>query len=131
MESFPPPIELGKIFEEELKQHDGFSFVTNSTNTTFSERPAQQTRNLRQAIHNSTVSIAATGHSSNHDLILHYPIIVFTVHTHQMQAAAITATTAHAIFTTTKNGTNFTACTIENKKWKGLTYMAMVLIMTW
>ena len=33
MESFPPPIQLGKIFEEELKQHDGFSSVTNSTNS--------------------------------------------------------------------------------------------------
>ena len=130
MESFPPPIQLGKIFKEELKQHDGFSSVTNNTNTTFSESPTQQIRNLRQAIHNSTVSTAATGHSSNHELSLHYHIIVFTVPTHQMQDAAIAATTSHAIFTITKNGTNFTACTIENKKWKGLTYMAMVLIMT-
>ena len=33
MESFPPSVQLGKIFEKELKQHDGFSSVTNSTNS--------------------------------------------------------------------------------------------------
>ena len=33
MESLPPPVQLDKIFEEELKQRDGFSSVTNSTNS--------------------------------------------------------------------------------------------------
>ena len=82
-ESFPPPFQLDEMFEEEFKQRDGPSSVTNSTNSNrekkkFGKRPKSMVPGgtkmdtvsmLNEAIHHAAATTTLPHHHlANSDL---------------------------------------------------------------